>query len=126
MLGNLDQAFQYIQEYTGFISPGVVAVFLLGFFWKKTSTNAALAAVIIAIPLSIAFKLLTDIPFMDRMGWSFVIIVAIMVIISLFDNKTDDKKAISLEKGLFKTSPIFNAATIAVIGLLAVIYAVFW
>lgn len=126
MLGNLDQAFQYIQEYTGFISPGVVAVFLLGFFWKKTSTNAALAAVIIAIPLSIAFKLFTNIPFMDRMGWSFVIIVAIMVVISLIDNKSNDKKAIFLEKGLFKTSPIFNAATIAVIGLLAVIYAVFW
>ncbi len=126
MLGNLDQAFQYIQEYTGFISPGVVAVFLLGMFWKKTSTNAALTAVIIAIPLSIAFKFMTELPFMDRMGLSFLIIAAVMVFISLYENKGDDKKAILFDKSLFKTSPTFNISAIVVFGILAVIYAVFW
>jgi len=126
-LGNLDQAFQYIQEYTGFISPGVVAVFLLGMFWKRTSTNAALFAVIASIPLSMAFKFLTPgLPFLDRMGISFLIIAAVMVVISLLENKGDDRRAIEIDKGLFKTSPAFNAATVAVCGILAVIYAMWW
>lgn len=127
LLGNLDQAFQYIQEYTGFISPGVVAVFLLGLFWKRTSTNAALTAVILAIPLSTAFKFMAPaLPFMDRMGICFLIIAAIMVAISLWENKNADKRAIVFEKGLFKTSPVFNIAAVVIMGLLAVIYAVFW
>ncbi|MFZ2901086.1 MAG: sodium/solute symporter, partial [Saprospiraceae bacterium] len=124
LLGNLDQAFQYIQEYTGFISPGVVAVFLLGLFWKRTSTNAALTAVILAIPLSTAFKFMAPaLPFMDRMGICFLIIAAIMVAISLWENKNADKRAIVFEKGLFKTSPVFNIAAVVIMGLLAVIYA---
>ena len=127
LLGNLDQAFQYIQEYTGFISPGVVAVFLLGLFWKRTSTNAALAAVILAIPLSAGFKFLSpNLPFIDRMGICFLIIAAIMVVISLMENKGNDKKAIPIETGLFKTSQVFNMAAIVTCGVLAVIYAVFW
>ncbi|MBK8965725.1 MAG: sodium/sugar symporter [Saprospiraceae bacterium] len=127
LLGNLDQAFQYIQEYTGFISPGVVAVFLLGLFWKRTSANAALAAVVLAIPLSAGFKFLApQIPFLDRMGICFLLIAAVMVVISLMENKADDRKAIEIEPGLFKTSQTFNLAAIAICGILAVIYAVFW
>lgn len=127
LLGNLDQAFQYIQEYTGFISPGVVAVFLLGLFWKRTSANAALAAVVLAIPLSAGFKFLTpQLPFLDRMGVCFLLIAAVMVVISLMENKADDRKGIDVEPGLFKTSQTFNLAAIAICGILAVIYAVFW
>lgn len=127
LLGNLQQAFQYIQEYTGFISPGVVAIFLLGMFWKKTSANAALAAVILSIPLSMAFKFLwPTLPFLDRMGLSFVILAGIMIIISLMENKGNDPKAIYLEKGIFKTTLAFNLAALLIIGLLAVIYTVFW
>jgi SSS family solute:Na+ symporter len=109
MLGSLDQAFQYIQEYTGFISPGVVAVFILGMFWKRTSTTAALAAVILAVPLSILFKFGTpNIPFIDRMGLCFLIIVIVMVIISLVQNTGADKKAILMSRSEFKTSTLFN------------------
>jgi len=127
LLGNLDQAFQYIQEYTGFISPGVVAVFLLGLFWKRTSTSAALTAVIVAIPLSAAFKFLApNLPFMDRMGICFLIIAAMMVVISLYGNKTADRRAIEMEPGLFKTSNAFNIAAVVIAGLLAVFYALFW
>jgi SSS family solute:Na+ symporter len=127
LLGNLEQAFQYIQEFTGFISPGVVAVFLLGMFWRRTSTNAALAAVILAIPLSMLFKFGTpDLPFIDRMGLCFLIIVAMMVIISLVQNKGADHKGIELEKGLFKTSMAFNVGALGVFAILAVIYSVFW
>lgn len=128
LLGNLEQAFQYIQEYTGFISPGIVAIFLFGLFWKKTSTNAALIVVILAIPLSAAIKFLyPDFPFMDRMGLCFLLLSAIMIVVSLLENKSShDHKAITIEGGLFKTDPVFNIATIVICGLLAVIYAVFW
>jgi SSS family solute:Na+ symporter len=127
LLGNLDQAFQYIQEYTGFISPGVVAVFILGMFWKRTSTTAALVAVIVAVPLSAFFKFVTpDIPFLDRMGLCFLIITVLMVVISMMQNKGADHKGIILEKGLFHTSMKFNIAAFAVCAMLAAIYAVFW
>lgn len=128
LLGNLDQAFQYIQEYTGFISPGVVVVFLFGFFWKKASANGAFWVVILSIPLSVLLKaLIPQMPFMDRMGVSFLVLGAVMVIISLIDNKSkSDSKALTLEKGLFNTSPMFNILSLAVCGILAVIYALFW
>ena len=94
LLGNLDQAFQYIQEYTGYISPGVVAVFLLGLFWKCTSTNAALVAVILSIPLSAGFKfMMPSLPFIDRMGICFLIFAIIMIIISMIENKDKDIKS---------------------------------
>src|SRR5690606_28992728 len=83
-LGALDQAFQFIQEYTGFVSPGVVAIFLVGIFWKRVTANAALWAAILTFVLSTAFKfLLPDIPFINRMGLVFIILVVFMVIISL-------------------------------------------
>jgi SSS family solute:Na+ symporter len=126
-LGNLGQAFQYIQEYTGFISPGVLAIFILGLFWKKTSTNAAFAGVLLAIPLSVGFKYLTPgIPFLDRMGLCFLLIAFIMVLISVFENKNDDPKAIYFDASLFKTSTIFNVLAGIVIAAVAVIYTLFW
>jgi len=127
LLGNLDQAFQFIQEYTGFISPGVVAVFLLGLFWKRASANSALWAVILSIPLSILIKsLLPSFPFMDRILVVFFSCVLVMVVISFIENKGPDKKAINYEKGLFATSMVFNIAAILITGILAVIYAMWW
>ena len=127
LLGNLDQAFQFIQEYTGFISPGVVAVFLFGLFWKRTSANAALWAVILSIPLSILIEYFTpDFPFMDRIGIVFLTVSSIIVLISILENEAADKKAIFYKEGLFKTSTLFNIAAIAVSGILAVIYAMYW
>jgi solute:Na+ symporter, SSS family len=126
-LGNLGQAFQYIQEYTGFISPGVLAIFILGLFWKKTSTNAAFAGVLLAIPLSVGFKYLTPgIPFLDRMGLCFLLISFIMVLISVYENKNDDPKAIYFDASLFKTSTIFNVLAVIVIAAVAMIYTLFW
>ncbi|MCB9309964.1 MAG: sodium/solute symporter [Lewinellaceae bacterium] len=126
-LGTLDQAFQFIQEFTGFISPGVVAIFLMGMFWKKTSARAAMVAVIMAIPLSAAFKYFAPmIPFMDRMGLCFLIIVGTMVVISMMENKNNDKKAIYFNANLFKTTRTFNIMAICVILAVAAIYIVFW
>ena len=127
LLGSVDQAFQYIQEYTGFISPGVVAVFILGMFWKRTSSNAALTGVLISFVFSLLLKIIAPgVPFIDRMGLSFLLSAAVMVAISLYENKGPDKKGINLEHGLFKTSMTFNIGALGVIAILAVIYTVFW
>src|SRR5215203_1630923 len=90
-LRNLDQAYQFVQEYVGFISPGVLSIFLLGFFWKRTTANAALTSAILTIPLSTAFKFLPvwtngafpDLPFMDRMTLVFIILMVLVIVISL-------------------------------------------
>jgi solute:Na+ symporter, SSS family len=126
-LGSLEQAFQYIQEYTGFISPGVLAIFVLGLFWKRTSTNAALLGIILAIPLSMGFKFLTPgIPFLDRMGLCFLLISAIMMAVSMYENKNNDPKAIYYDRSLFHTSTRFNIMSIVVIIAVASIYYFFW
>lgn len=87
-LSALDQAFQYIQEYTGFISPGVFAIFMFGFFWRKTTSNAALTAAVLTIPLSALLKVMFPLlPFIDRMGIVFLILSALIIIISLVQAK---------------------------------------
>ncbi|MEE9373758.1 MAG: sodium/solute symporter [Saprospiraceae bacterium] len=84
LLGNLNQVFQYIQEYTTFISPGVVAVFILGIFWKRATSRAALAAILVSVPLSFFLKeFFPALPFIDRAAFTFLFIVAMMVVISL-------------------------------------------
>lgn len=86
MLSNLDQVFQYIQEYTGFIYPGVVVVFAMGLFWKQATSRAALWTTIITIPIGIAIKLLLpEIPFIFRMGYVFIILCMVASVISFLD-----------------------------------------
>ena len=94
-LRSFDQVYQFIQEYVGFISPGVFAIFLLGFFWKKTTSRAALCAALVTIPLSVLLKFLPSLtngwieamPFLNRMSWVFIIIILLMVIVTLTDPK---------------------------------------
>ncbi len=94
-LGNLDQVFQYIQEYTGFISPGVVAVFIFGIFWRRTTSNAALAAILLSVPLNLALQQFFGIlPFLDRMATTFLLVSAIIVVISLMETRKNAVKTI--------------------------------
>jgi SSS family solute:Na+ symporter len=127
-LGRLDQAFQYIQEYTGFISPGVFAIFSLGFFWKRTTSFAALTAALLTIPLSAILKFfLPELPFINRMGWVYVILVALMVIISLADPKSkNNPKGLAIEPAMFRVSPGFAAGALIATGIIAGLYTVFW
>lgn len=127
-LGVLDQAFQFIQEYTGFVSPGVVAIFLVGIFWKRATGNAALWAAILTIPLSTAFKFLTpNLPFIDRMGLVFVILVGVMAAVSLLDPKSkDNPKGITLDKDLFASSSAFKIGALAIMLILGALYTIFW
>lgn len=129
---SLEEAFQYIQEYTGFISPGVVVIFLFGMFWKRATSAAAMAVVIASIPLSVLFKFwfmdaqgAPTMAFIDRMGLSFLLLSLLMIGVSLITGKGKDHKAFDFPEGLFKTSAGFNIASLLVCGILAAIYLIF-
>lgn len=134
-LRSLDQAYQFIQEYVGFVSPGVLAIFLLGFFWKKTTAPAALAGAILTIPISTVLKFLPswsggafpDYPFLDRMSITFVSVALIMIVISLIKPRTDDDQhTIQVDSRLFRVTPGFAIGSIIIMGILAALYTVFW
>ncbi len=134
-LKNLDQAYQFIQEYVGFISPGVLSIFLLGFFWKRTTSAAALTSAILTIPLSTVLKFLPgwtngafpDIPFMNRMGLVFIILMALMVIMSLADPKSkNNEQVIEIDKSMFRCSPAFIIVSTVIVGILAALYTIFY
>ncbi len=127
MLQNLDQAFQFIQEFTGFISPGALAIFLLGFFWKRATANGALLAALGTFVFSASIKFIApNFPFMDRMAVVFFLCVAIMVIASLLDKNKKLSNTIIIEKSLFKTSTGFKITATFIVAVLIVIYAMWW
>ncbi len=134
-LKSLDQAYQFIQEYVGFFSPGVLAIFLLGMFWKRTTAAAALAGALLTIPVSTVLKFLPvwtngwfpDYPFLDRMTITFFVIVAMMVSMSLLKpNKPGDTHTIEVDKSMFKVSTQFIIGSVIICGILAALYTVFW
>jgi SSS family solute:Na+ symporter len=149
LMGEGKQGFQYIQEYTGFVSPGIFAMFILGFFWKRTTSNAALFATIGGFIFSVIFKILPqftdlsflasvgfakenvegiyEIPFLDRMGFVFILCVIGMSIITNFENRKGVKtKGLVIEKNMFGLSPGFAAGAVIVLGVIAALYTVFW
>ncbi|MBA4258069.1 MAG: sodium transporter [Chitinophaga sp.] len=141
--------FQYIQEYTGFVSPGVFAMFFLGFFWKKTSSNAALFATIGGFVLSIIFKFMPnyidlswlassgyavanaegvfEIPFLDRMGIVFLICLVGMYFISMNDiRKGVQTNGLEVDRSMFKLHPAFVVGVIILFGIIAALYTILW
>ena len=120
--------FQYIQEYTGLVSPGILALFLLGLFWKKTTNKGAITGVVLSIPIALALKFLPiDMPFIDQMFYTCLLTMAIIVMVSLCTcENEDDAKAIPLTASMFQTKRDFHIAAYAILVLLVVIYAVFW
>ncbi len=137
LLGGIDQAFQFIQEYTGVVSPGILAVFLLGLFWKKTTNKGAIVGALLSIPIAMYFKvapkgwstsaLFVDIPFMNQMGYTLIFTMLVIILVSLIQhNGKDDEKGIPLTKALFKTNPIFNIGAFAVMLILVALYSLFW
>ncbi len=118
--------FNVIQEYTGMVSPGILAIFMLGLFWKKATNKAAIWGAILSIVVAFLFKL-TDLPWMDQMGWTFLASMAIIVIISLIETDgKDDAKGITLTKTMFSTSKAFNASAFVILLVLAFLYSAFW
>jgi len=127
LLGDLDQAFQYIQEYTGFTTPAIFAIFIFGLFWKRATPNSVLWAAIAAIPLSTGFKILMPgLPFMNRWVVVFLIMAIIIVTISLLESSEDDPKGIQIDRKLFNTGNAFNIGAIGILAILAILYTVFW
>ena len=128
LLGSVGQMFQYIQEYTGLVSPGILALFLLGLFWKKTTNKGAITGVVLSIPIALALKFLPiDMPFIDQMFYTCLLTMAIIVMVSLCTcENEDDVKAIPLTASMFQTKRDFHIAAYAICLLLVVIYAVFW
>lgn len=134
-LRSLDQAYQFIQEYVGFLSPGVLAIFLLGLFWKKTTSGAALFGTILTIPLSATLKFLPDwtggifpvYPFLDRMFITFWIVLFLMIIISLLTPANARRNEIlPFEKSMLDVKPSFIIGSILILGILAALYTVFY
>ncbi len=137
MLGNLGQAFQFIQEYTGVVSPGILAVFLAGLFYKKATNNAAIWGVILSIPIAMYFKVapngwsdaavFVNIPFMHQMLITCIGTFVVIAGISRLEGKgKDDEKGISITKELFRTSPAFNISAMLIMLILTFLYAFFW
>jgi SSS family solute:Na+ symporter len=131
-LKTLDQAYQFIQEYVGFISPGVLAIFLLGIFWKRTTSAAAMAGALLTIPVSTILKFLPtltngafpDYPFLDRMSITFLLIVVVMIVMSLTKKETTHEVQVS--KYMFRVTPAFAIYSIIILGILTALYTVFW
>ncbi|HEX7761068.1 MAG TPA: sodium/sugar symporter [Caulobacteraceae bacterium] len=131
LLGSFDQAFQYIQEFTGFFTPGIVVIFMLGMFWKRATTAGALTAAIGSFVLSAAFWAAQkfgyyDLPFMNRVGVVFLISLAAAVAVSLAWPARKQVSVVSLEGVSFKTSTAFNIAGLGVILILIALYTIFW
>ncbi len=127
LLSNLDQAFQYIQEFTGFVSPGALAIFLAGFFYKKATSNGALAAALGTFVFSVLFKvLLPAVPFLDRMGYTLLLCLGLIWLFAVIEKKPVDREKVTYPKGLFKTSTGFKIGAAIIIVLLAAIYVVWW
>jgi SSS family solute:Na+ symporter len=145
--------FTFIQKYTGFISPGVFAMFILGMFWKRTTGTAALVGLILGFALAIFFnnyavsifgketwmytafeyqkmekgvvKTMVEIPFLINVSWSFIITVVTMVGISLAGPKINPK-AFEIDSSMFKLKPATIAMIVATLLILTLIYVRFW
>ncbi len=148
LMGEGKQGFQYIQEYTGFVSPGIFAMFILGFFWKKTTSNAALFAMIGGFIFALFFKFLPEIadlsfladsgfatsvngifiiPFLDRMAIIFLLCIAGMIIISKIENSKGVKPSgLEIDKTMFKVDTSFAVGALIVCGILIALYSLFW
>jgi len=151
LMGEGKQGFNYIQEYTGFVSPGILAMFLLGFFWKRTTANAAMFAMIGGLVLSIIFKFLPmwvdlswltpygffqpnpdnhgafEIPFLDRMGFVFLICIAGMAIINFVENRRGVvTKGLIVDTSMFKVSKGFAIGAMVIVATLITLYTIYW
>ncbi|PXX97786.1 sodium/glucose cotransporter [Marinifilum breve] len=140
-LAGLDQAFQFIQEYTGVVSPGILAVFMLGLFWKKSTNKGAIAGVLASIPIAMYFKvapngwvagtslesIFVNVPFMDQMGYTAVLSALVIMLVSYLQNKgADDEKGIEISRKTFATGKVFNIVAYTICILLVALYAIFW
>ena len=127
LIGQSDQAFQFIQEFSGFFTPGITVIFLLGLFWKRANEAGAIAAAVGSVVVSFLFyKVLPDFPFMNRMSVVFAISLALAVLLSLVVDARADSNRITMQGVSFRTTTGFNAGGVAVVLILIALYATWW
>ena len=127
LLGSFDQAFQYIQEFTGFFTPGICALFIVGIFWRGATANGALAAALASAALSFAIRLLLpDVPFMDRVGYVFLACCLIMVSVGIAERRRAPPAGIDLTDISFATSARYNLWSGVIAIILIALYATWW
>lgn len=135
LLGSLDQAFQYIQEFSGFVTPGITVIFLLGLFWKGATEAGALVGAVASVLLSFLFWFPADwggiaalnaVPFMNRMMIVFFISLALAVVVSLVRPAREGSNRITMEGVSFGTTAGFNVAGAIVIVILIALYTAWW
>ncbi|HET9862452.1 MAG TPA: sodium/solute symporter, partial [Steroidobacteraceae bacterium] len=124
---NFGQGFQYIQNFTGFVTPGICVIFLLGLYWARTTATAAMVSMIATVLMSWAFyKFLPDYPFMNRVGWCFVAGMIIAIGISLASPRKEAAMRVDIKNVDFSTGTGFNIASLVIVAILAVLYYVWW
>lgn len=135
LLGSLDQAFQYIQEFSGFVTPGITVIFLLGLFWPRATEAGALVGAVASVVLSFVFwfpakwggiEVLNAVPFINRMGIVFLVSLALAVIVSLAKPAAGGSNRIRMEGVRFTTTIGFNVAAVVIILILIGLYATWW
>ena len=127
LLGGLDQAFQYIQEYSGFIYPGIITVFGLGLLWKRASSTAAVWTAIITIPMGILFKVcFPDVAFQFRAGYIFIILVSFFILVSYLDRKyvSTELPSEADRKQMLKWAKVLGIFGVACIVLTVIVIAI--
>jgi solute:Na+ symporter, SSS family len=127
LLGKFDQAFQYIQEFTGVFTPGIVVIFLMGMFWRKASPAGAIAAALGSAVGSFVLKFTwPTLPFMDRMSVVFLLCLGLGVLVSLLRPRTQPSNTVDLSQVSFATTPSFNLHTAIIAIILIALYTTWW
>ena len=123
------------------VSPGILAIFILGLFWKKTTNKAAIWGALVSIPIAMFFKIgpkgwaegtalesvFPSVPFLDQMGYTTLLTMAIIALLSWYQNKgANDANGFELRKETFKTSATFNVSAFAIMIVLVFLYSFFW
>lgn len=128
LLGNLESAFQYIQNFTGFFTPGILVIFLVALFWKKATSLSVLVAALASLILSIGMFFLApdDFPFQHRMGIVFLVTGFLCYMTALVQGYSDQEKAVDLSSINFKTSRSFNISTGLILIVLVTVYTLWW
>jgi SSS family solute:Na+ symporter len=138
LVGSSEQAFQFIQEFSGFFTPGITVIFLLGLFWKRATEAGAIVAAVTSVGLSFIMKYTLPAaafsqgvndyltPFINRMGVVFLVSLALAVVVSLATPQRPDVDTIDTSNVRYKTSTGFNAGALGVILILIALYATWW
>jgi len=127
LLGKFEQAFQYIQEFTGFFTPGIVVIFITGMFWKRATSMGALSAAIGSAAFSLILKFAyPELPFMDRVGVVFLLCLALCFIVSIMGKENEEDSSVDLSQVSFETKSSFNIAALGVVVILIALYATWW